>query len=77
MGSQHGVIGTFDRNLLPRNSIHSHMSESQIIATLSASKSLKIAWKIEDSVKPILKKLLPKPTYSIIKKLVAGKIRNF
>ena len=76
MGSQHGVIGTFGKNLLPRNSIHSHMSESQIIATLSATKSLQIIWKIEDRVKPIVKKLLPKPTYSIIKKLIAGNIRN-
>ena len=77
MGSQHGVIDTFGKKLLPRNSIHSLMSESQIIATINATKSLQIFWKIEDRVKPMLKKMLPKPTYSIIKKLIAGNIKNF
>ena len=76
MGSQHGLIGEFDRTLMPRNSIHGQMSDKQINATLIASRPLQVRWKTEDTIKPILKKILPNSTYNRIRKLVAGGTRS-
>ena len=63
MGSHHGIISGSSNSILPRNSIHGRMSDQQIKHLLDSPRTLKFYWFLENTLKPLLKKVLSQGAY--------------
>jgi peptidoglycan/xylan/chitin deacetylase (PgdA/CDA1 family) len=72
MGSHHGLITGPSDSILPRNSIHSRMSDKQIKNLLNTSQALKLYWFFENTTKPVLKNVLPTNIYLKLRNLLSN-----
>lgn len=65
--SKHGVLNSINQ-VVPRNSINSLMSYSDIIKTMNPSNFTRYKWKVEDLIKYFLKKILGEQSYLLLRR---------